>query len=147
MLDIDQQLVAEDVQEAKVLVARAGTLVRLLPLALVIIIISLAAYAGLYEPASSFAAIAVVCTLSFGLLMIYTRYVLQFAWFSAPLVYLYLLWCFYFGLAFTSVLVPTVLNAFEPRAIEWFYQPETRLAMMMALLAGTWTTGRGGVAG
>jgi hypothetical protein len=94
-----------------------------------------AVYLGLYEPEASLQALSVACGLASIGVILHARYILGFAWLSASVLALLQMWCYQFGLVFTAAIMPAVLNDFPSRQIRWLYFEETRLAILLSILA------------
>jgi hypothetical protein len=87
-----------------------------------------------YEPLDSHDGIAIATALAGAALVLHARYLLGLRWLSAPVIYLMLMWMFHFGMTFTAVLAPSVLDAIPDDSLEWFYLPSTRLSMILGVL-------------
>lgn len=86
-----------------------------------------------HESQENHTPIALGCGLAVMGLILYTRYFLRRPWASASIVYLALFWMFHYGMAFTSVIVPSVLEPFEAWEVAWLYWPNVRMAMILGV--------------
>jgi hypothetical protein len=88
----------------------------------------------LHEPRQSHDSVAIACGLAVIGLIAYGRYGLRLAWMSASVVYLMLFWIFHYGLAFTAVVVPDVLEKYDDVDILWMYGQPVRLTLILAVI-------------
>lgn len=116
-------------------VSRISTLSHTVAITASILVVLFFAAQGIYQSPKTHIPISIFTGLGGILTILYTRYVLRFRWISVPVMFLIQLWMYNFGLSFVSALVPSTPESFRPRDIEWLYRAETRMAMLMALLA------------
>lgn len=62
------------------------------------------------------------------------KYLLKLDWLNPVLIYAVVFWVFHFGLLFPASISPEVLSTLAPWARTWIDQPETRLALVAAVL-------------
>jgi hypothetical protein len=90
-----------------------------------------------YEADANHAAIAIGCGLVVAALVAFARYGVGLAWMSVGVVYLMLVWMFHYGLAFTTVWFPYLIDRQQYWAVAWLFTPNARLAMLLGVVGAS----------
>jgi hypothetical protein len=90
-----------------------------------------------YEADANQAALSIGCGLVVAALLAFARYGVGAAWLSVGAVYLMLFWTFHYGLAFTAICFPHLIDRQPYWTVAWLFTPNARLAMLLGVVGAS----------